>query len=73
MKMRAKLTVQEVTDNGYSDRVKFSAIYTGSPEDNSYAKATPCASAEFQIDNPALRGQIKPGQKFYVDFTPIDA
>lgn len=68
MKFRAKLTVSEVTDNGYSDRVKFNAKYSDNPEDNSYSKATPTASLEMQIDNPLLRGQIKPGQQFYVDF-----
>lgn len=72
MKMRAKLTVQEVTDNGYSDRVKFTAQYSQTPEDNSYAKATPSADLSMQIDNPSLRGQLKPGQKFYVDFTPVE-
>lgn len=70
--MRAKLTVQSVTDTGYSDVVKFSAIYSENKEDNSYAEATPSASAEFTINNKALRGQIKPGQKFYVDFTPCE-
>ena len=68
-KMRAKLTVSSVTDNGYSDVVKFGCLYSQTPEDNSFAKATPSGSCELTIDNPALRGQLKPGQKFYVDFT----
>ncbi len=62
--MRAKMVVNQVTDNGYSDVVKFSAVYGGSTnaEDNSYAKATPSGSLELQIDNPALRGKLKPKQ-----------
>lgn len=70
--MRAKLTVQSVTDNGYSDQVKYTAQYSDNKEDNSYSEATPNASADFTISNKALRGLIKPGQKYYVDFTPID-
>lgn len=70
--MRAKLTVQTVTLTEYSDQIKFTAQYSGTPEDNSYAKATPCASLDMQIDNPELRGTIKPGQMFYVDFTPTE-
>lgn len=69
MSFRAKMRVVEVTDNGYSDKVKFSALYSNTPEDNSYAKATPSGDIILQIDNPALRGKIKPGQTYYVDFS----
>lgn len=69
--MRAKMVVQTVTDNGYSDIIKLNAVFGGSSnsEDNTFAKATPSASLEMQIDNPLLKGTIKPGQKFYLDFT----
>lgn len=70
--MRAKLKVQEVTDNGYSDKVRFSAVYGGSAENNSYSKATPTADLTMQIDNPALKGVLKPGEEFYVDFTKVE-
>lgn len=69
MSFRAKMKVVEVTDNGWSDKVKLSALYSNTPEDNSYAKATPTGDISLQIDNPALRGKIKPGQTYYVDFT----
>lgn len=74
MKIRAKLRVSSVTDDGTSDIVKFHAVHAGdkNSEDNTFAKATPAASLEMQINNPDLRGIIKPGQKFYVDFTPTD-
>jgi hypothetical protein len=69
---RAKLTVDKVTLNQYSDDVEFIAKYDGSkPEDNSYAKATPSASLKMCITNPELRDKIKPGQVFYVDFKPV--
>lgn len=45
----------------------------GSDEDNTFAKWTPSADAAFTILNPALFGQHKVGDKFYVDFTPVSA
>ena len=44
----------------------------GSDEDNSYAKFSPSAELTINVQNPALKGQFKPGQKFYVDFTAAD-
>lgn len=68
--MRAKLTIESVTLRAFGETIKFNAIY-GKPEDNSFAEATPSASAEFQINNKNLLGKFKPGQKFFVDFVPI--
>lgn len=42
----------------------------GSDEDNTFAKFSPSVSMDFIIANPALFGQFKPGDTFYVDFTP---
>jgi hypothetical protein len=70
--MRAKLVVNNVVLSDYSDTLELQAVYGGdkNSEDNTFSKATPSASMKIQIDNPELRGQFKPGQKFYVDFTP---
>ena len=71
--MRAKLTVTEVTRKYWGgDHVTFAAVYSDTPEDNSYTEATPTASAQFNIDNPDLKGTFDPGDAFYVDFTPIE-
>lgn len=70
--MRAKLTVTTVTLTSYSDEVVFDATYSASPEDNTYASATPSAQLKMTINNPAVRGTIKPGQQYFVDFTPIN-
>lgn len=69
--MRAKMVISTVTDNGYSDIIKLNAVYGGdkNSEDNTFARATPNASLEMQIDNPELKGKFKPGQKYYLDFT----
>lgn len=74
VKIRAKMYVAEVTHNGYSERVKLHAVFGGdkNAEDNTFAKATPSAMCEMQIDNEKAHGVMKPGQKFYVDFTPIE-
>lgn len=70
--MRAKLTVESVTLHEHTEQVKFRALYSQTPEDNTYASATPSAEASFSISNKALHGQFKPGQKFYVDFTAVE-
>lgn len=72
--MRAKLQIESVTKTAYAEHLKFHAVYGGdtNSEDNTFSKATPSASLEMQITNEALYGQFKPGQKFYLDFTPAD-
>jgi hypothetical protein len=42
----------------------------GADEDNTYAHYSPSAQLSIQIANPALWGQFKVGDRFYVDFTP---
>jgi hypothetical protein len=39
-------------------------------EDNTFARMSPGASLTINIANPALWGEFKHGDKFYVDFTP---
>ena len=76
MKMRAKLQIESVTSKVGHEVLKFHAVgksgsypADGLDEDNSFATWTPSASLEITISNPALHGQFKAGQKFYVDFT----
>lgn len=79
-KMRAKFVVKSVHRFGGSEKVAFQAVSKssnypadGSDEDNTYAKFTPSADCSITITNPALLGKYSPGDKFYVDFTPVDA
>ena len=44
----------------------------GESEDNTFARYTPSGSLSLTINNPELLGKIKPGQKFYVDFTAAE-
>lgn len=71
--MRAKMQVQSVTLTGYTEVLVMSAVYGGSTndEDNSFAKTTPSGKVELTIANKELHGAYKPGDTFYVDFTPV--
>lgn len=82
-KMRAKVRVSGVfpmqDSNGSvtQERLMFHGVaksggypQDGSDEDNTFAKFSPSVSMDFIIANPALFGQFKPGDTFYVDFTP---
>lgn len=79
-RMRAKVKVTAVTMTDHADTVKFvpvakSSAYPkdGSDEDNTFAKFSPSGEFILTIANPALLGKYRPGQTFYVDFTPVPA
>lgn len=80
--MRAKFQVGMVQEHFYGadksksgETLSMNAVAAskypedGSDEDNTYAKFSPGASCTINIANPALWGQFKHGDKFYVDFT----
>lgn len=74
--MRAKMKVSKVEQFEACENLTFNAVCKsgtypadGSDEDNTFAKFTPTAELKMSITNPELFGKIKPGQKFYVDFT----
>ena len=74
--MRAKLKLTSVTLSENSDQLKFSAVCKpngyptdGLDEDNTFAKFSPSVELTMTVNNPALLGKFRPGQKFYVDFT----
>lgn len=78
--MRAKVYVSGIQKySADSETINFSAISKnggypsdGSDEDNTYAKFSPMAHFNINIANPALIGQYHLGEKFYVDFTPVE-
>lgn len=77
--MRAKFVLSSVTLGQNYEKLTFNAVgkpgaypEDGSDEDNTYAKFSPSAQCEIHVANPALLGKFKPGEKFYVDFTPAD-
>lgn len=72
--MRAKFEIELITKTTYAEELKMRAVYGGSTnaEDNTYSEATPSAALTMTVSNKKLHGTFKPGQKFYVDFTPIE-
>lgn len=72
--VRGKFTVVAVTtrsaDSTYVD-VELQARYSNSPEDNTYASATPSGSIKMTITNQDAVDKLPIGGVFYVDFTPV--
>lgn len=79
MAVRAKLRVNSINEERWGSGegnvnrfVIFGGVYdTSIPEDQRFQQATPYAEAKFKIDNPAAIEQFKPGESYYVDFTPV--
>lgn len=76
--MRAKLQIASVTKYSQtSEQLSFHGVAAkqypadGSDEDNTFAKFSPSVDLKISITNPNLVGKFEPGQKFYVDFTPV--
>lgn len=73
------MELREVVPNGdpvTSEQYTFAAVCgpaqfgpEGESEDNTFARWTPSATLTMSVTNPALFGQFKVGQKFYVDFS----
>jgi len=77
--MRAKMKVSSVEATEYGEIIKAAPVCgdrafgpNGESEDNTYARFTPGGSLSLTVNNPDLLGKIKPGQKFYVDFTSAE-
>jgi len=74
MSVRAKMALTSITSHAWSPNAKtlrFSAQYDPSIlEDQRFQKATPSASFEMQVDNPAAIAQFELGKSYYMDFTP---
>lgn len=78
--MRAKFQVESVTDYGsqypghVAKRVKLNAVYSHekNTEDNQFSSATPSGTLEMMISNPNATDFLKPGKKYYLDFTEAE-
>jgi hypothetical protein len=76
--MRAKMEVESLLIGKQSEKVTMKPVCAksypadGSDEDNTFAKFSPSGSLELWIGNPALAGKLKPGDTYYLDFTPAN-
>lgn len=77
--MRAKMSVSEVIRRGACETLRMQPVCRkdaypadGSDEDNTFAKFSPSGFLELTITNPDLIGKFNPGDRFYLDFTPVE-
>lgn len=66
---RAKFRCVEKTLDGH---VVLEAVTGGSPENDSFFKATPQAKIDLKIVNPTALAEFEKGKEFYVDFSRVD-
>ncbi len=76
--MRAKVRCSSVIVHETCDEVEFNPVCKstsygddGLDEDNTFAKYSPSGSFKLTIANPELLGKYRPGQVYYVDFSPV--
>lgn len=80
MATRALFTVNDVLTRHDADGnptgqiVKMIPSYVNNPDHPNYAfwKATPTGNLEMTINNPGVFDFFKPGQSFWLDFTPVE-
>ncbi len=77
--MRCKVKITEVKLGENCDQITAvpvckSGAYPadGSDEDNTFSKFSPSGCLQLTIANPELLNVYRPGQQFYVDWTPIE-
>lgn len=77
--MRAKMTINRIEKTLNHETLVMNPVGKKGPygddgfdEDNTFAKFTPNGELRLTIANPALLGQFKPGQTYYLDFTPAE-
>lgn len=71
--MRCKVVCTSVELTTYGTNVKFSPVSSNqSEEDKAFWKATPSGEIMFRVVNDAAVKDLKPGQKYYVDFTAAE-
>lgn len=75
MSVRAKLQLTEIAENMHGGkRVRFETRYDDKiPEDQRFYDATPWGTFETIINNPAALDQLKLGECYYLDLTPVPA
>lgn len=71
-KMRAKFKVAAITHMENGAEIRMQPVTDGSPENKEFFKWTPGGEIKIALVKEELVAGIKPGQAFYVDFTPAE-
>jgi hypothetical protein len=66
--VRGKFSCTKNIETPYGNEVSFWALYSNSPEDNSYAAATPSGQISMVVNNPDAKDFFVPGQAYFLDF-----
>ena len=74
--VRGKFRVNEVTRRAWNSEgaeIVLDAVYTGNPEDNTFAESTPSGKITMTITttNADAVEKLPIGKYFYVDFIPV--
>jgi hypothetical protein len=68
---RAKFKVASVEHTEYARNVLMRPVSGASEENKSFVAATPSGELKMQV-SLACAAEFKPGQEFYLDFTPVE-
>lgn len=67
--VRGKFNCTKAVKTSYGTEVGFWALYSNTPEDNSYAAATPAGHIEMLVNNPSAEEFFKEGQIYFLEFS----
>jgi hypothetical protein len=70
MSVRAKFRVNHIERAGDGQTIQLHPVYSGSPENEAFFKATPGGQISLYCVNPEANEQFALGKEFYIDFTP---
>lgn len=69
--IRAKFKVDKITNDVNGSVLEASPVTCGSSENETFFKLTPFGNLRMGTLNEDAIGQLKQGQEFYMDITPI--
>ena len=70
MTVRAKFKVDRISKTVNGTEIDLVPVTCGSKENERFFQCTPYGSMKMGVVKPEAAEQFKPGDEFYVDFTP---
>jgi antitoxin component YwqK of YwqJK toxin-antitoxin module len=68
--VRAKFRLEEKTYYPNGGKLVFQPVVDGSQENKEFFKYTPSGKIEMQVVSDKVLDMMKPGEEYYIDFTP---
>lgn len=69
----ATVRAKFVCNYKFDEYVTFSPVHSGSPENDSFFKATPGGEIRLHVLNKQALDAFEEGKSYYVDFTPAES